>query len=443
MPVLHESTTPAELAACASAVTPCAACRKRTTSLSGIARPRIVHSYGSTPSRGWVPQRVGLTDDTAPTFGVELETNMASVPYRTGLTGGELASIAGSHWHAQEDGSVSGPELASQPATLAYWRSIRPQVAAFMRSAIHGGVKSHDGDESCSMHVNIGKDAFENADHLARFIRLVSMNPRWTTALAQRTHRQMDSWATCSQYPDNASAVRYATSFMGVGTANTMHSAVVNLGNYGRVEFRAPRGTLRVDRFYAKLEWVAAMVEYTRTATSVSPGAFTRWAFGRESDYPEFTNMVRDIMPGRAASATGQEYSPVRPTGTPSPARQRRAAARAARTTGTTVAAGIIDALADEIAAGTAVQCAYMNRLTGNRCRIPARNHGSPATTGASHSFITPASVVGHNANGGGHPYEECTNNVCALSARNLPHCGMCLQTPDGRDVAVAYGRGG
>lgn len=197
---------------------------------------------------------------------------------------------------------MDGPEFASQPATLDYWRSIAGPVGSFMRTLIHGGLRAHDGGYSCSMHVNIGADAFADAGHLARFIRVATMNPRFSTRMAQRTHSQVAQWARFDVYPDNASCVMHAEAFVRNGYSYTGHGAAVNLENAGRVEFRVPRGTLRLDRFMAKLEWVAAMVEYARTATRVSVGGFVAWTMAHRADYPEFVAMMAELTPGRTAT---------------------------------------------------------------------------------------------------------------------------------------------
>lgn len=335
MPVQHESTTPAELAAC-RASTPCPACRKRggETLVAGT-----IHGYGSEPRGGWVPRRLTdvASDATAVTFGVELETQRLPGHDRAHLTGAEAANVAQprGHWYPTSDSSVDGPEFASQPATLAYWRSIAGPVGSFMRTLIHGGLRAHDGGYSCSMHVNVGADAFATAEHLARFIRLATMNPRFTTRMAQRTHSQVSSWARYDMYPDMASCERLAREYRHNGTAYTGHSAAVNLESRGRVEFRSPRGTLRLDRFMAKLEWTAAMVEYTRNATRVSIGGFVAWVMDRRADYPEFVNMMADLMPGRVAGGASRTTSPATRTTSPaSPAASTCAAGYAGHAAG-------------------------------------------------------------------------------------------------------------
>ena len=217
------------------------------------------------------------------------------------MTADEAVSVAAPRgmWHPKHDGSVTGPEFASQPATLAYWRAQRPHITAMFRALLHGGMRSHDGD-TAGMHVNIGTDAFDNADHLERFMALVANNPRWTTRMTQRTNASLNSWASLYSIatPERRRAI--AREVFDYGYASTPHSSAVNCAHSGRIEFRAPRGTLRLDRFYAKLEWTAAMVEFTRDAdNATTPFAFTAWADARSAEYPALVAYMRERFSAR------------------------------------------------------------------------------------------------------------------------------------------------
>jgi hypothetical protein len=382
----------------------CGPCLKKA-GLAHNVRSMQMHTYNSRPRGGWRPRYT--TDEAAgdettlrsiPTFGIELETDVATSPrivdlpnhptapsmysYDTGtdegllayeaardafraaraeylvrneahharqrrrvvdqgnITADEAISLAGPRgfWHAKHDGSVSGPEFASQPASLAYWRSQKPRLTAMMKSLLHGGVRSHDGG-SAGLHVNIGSDAFSglvseplgsstrwdsarlewvpvaegetvtrvrrNADHMFRFLTLVTVNPRWATRMAQRTHEQVQSWARFDRY-DTSDARRLAASdWARNGQTGYDRYTVVNLSNEGRIEFRLPRGTLRVDRFFAKLEWVASMVEYTRSADNApNVAAYTSWVQAHASEYPALVVFMRERFAARFENAT-------------------------------------------------------------------------------------------------------------------------------------------
>lgn len=334
----------------------CGPCRKRK-GMSHNVHPGVIHEYTSVPRGGWRARRTTaeMTEAVpAPTFGIELETSapryrvtdlpnrpyMPSRPYTMSevelvgyerlrreatawierndrhrarsrerfaaegnMTADEAVSVAEpvGLWHPKHDGSVTGPEFASQPCTLAYWRAHRPAVTAMFRALLHGGMRSHDGD-SAGMHVNIGSDAFANGEHLERFMALIATNPRWTTRMSQRTHQSMLQWANFDQIGDASRRASFARNWERDGEAGTYHSSAVNLAHRGRVEFRIPRGTLRVDRFYAKIEWTAAMLEFTRSAdNATTPTAFTTWVQDRATDYPELLAFMRERFAGRFA----------------------------------------------------------------------------------------------------------------------------------------------
>ena len=350
----EETIGTADTAACE-----CPPCKRRKGDPSHGVHSGTIHSYSSTPRNGWVPRRTAAElangTTTAPTFGLELETAVAErvrsrdlpgeppvmyLPWDADATAMAARDVAlaahavwsarnqahhyrerhrpedGGHlsadeavtcaaprglWHPKHDGSVTGPEFASQPGTLAYWRSIRPHLAEMTRTLLHGGIRSHDGD-TCGLHVNIGSDAFADGAHLERFLALVALNPRWSNRMAQRTAESAGRWCNMGDIGDASSRAMLASEWGRYGRAGTSHSSAVNLSHSGRVEFRLPRGTLRLDRLYAKLEWTAAMVEYTRDAgRPAQPSAFMHWA-AETGDYPALVAYMRERFPARMAA---------------------------------------------------------------------------------------------------------------------------------------------
>ncbi len=203
------------------------------------------------------------------------------------MTAEEAVSLAEpvGFWHAKHDSSVSGPEFASLPGTLDYWYSIEADLARMFTGLLHGNVRSHSGD-TCGMHISINVETFSDSEHLMRFARLVNSNPSWTRRMSQRTAHSM-SWGRCGTGPFTPSSNdyqlrRWADRVMqtGVGTHTDRYSAINATCGGGRIEFRVPRGTLRLDRFFKNLEWMAAMVEYTREFAPTDSASFMRWVMG-------------------------------------------------------------------------------------------------------------------------------------------------------------------
>lgn len=340
----------------------CGPCNKRKGQPHNV-RPGIIHEYSSTPRSGWrcrrtADEQAAIDGGARPaaTFGVELETaapefritDLPERPYvpprpytvdpseqaewddamrryreweqrnrrhqdrqrrrfaeQGNMTADEAVSVAQpvGLWHPKHDSSVSGPEFASQPCTLAYWRAHRPAVAAMFKALLHGGMRSHDGD-TAGLHVNIGSDAFGDAAHLGRFMALVAANPRFTTRMSQRTNQSMRSWANFENIDTASKRAELVRSWSYDGYAHTSHSSAVNLSHRGRVEFRIPRGTLRVDRFYAKLEWTASMVEYTRDASvALNPAAYVAWVRANATEWPELMAYLTERFAARFENA--------------------------------------------------------------------------------------------------------------------------------------------
>ena len=303
----EEQVLPAATRACG-----CEACKRRKGEPTTIAHGTI-HPYTSRPSGGWRAKRNRAEDPAAPTFGVELETHILNRP--SGMYAAEAAAWRASHitaaeavsaaeparfWHAKHDGSVTGPEFASQPATLAYWRRQRPALESMFKTLLHGGVRSHEGD-TAGMHINIGTGAFESAEHLDRFLSLVITDVDWTRRMAQRSPFSFRQW--CAPSEVESSHLFIARSVMAFGYCRTSNTSIVNTSHRGRIEFRAPRGTLRIDRFFAKLEWVAAMVEYTRSVQPVyTVDRFMVWAVG-SGEYPELARYFEERFNARLQRA--------------------------------------------------------------------------------------------------------------------------------------------
>lgn len=68
-----------------------------------------------------------------------------------------------------------------------------------------------------------------------------------------------------------------------------------------RFEFRLPRGTLRLDRFYKNLEWVVAMIEFTRESKNTSSVVFARYVEKHATEFPNLLAFMgeKDMLPTR------------------------------------------------------------------------------------------------------------------------------------------------
>jgi hypothetical protein len=200
-------------------------------------------------------------------------------------------------WHPKHDGSVSGPEFASLPGSLAYWYSIRSDLDTMFTSMLHAGVRSHTGD-TAGMHISMSVEAFGDSEHLVRFAKLVHRNPRWAQRMSQRTNESM-SWCHLGDgvfaLNQDRHLTRWAERVMMYGESGGDRYTAINAScGGGRIEFRLPRGTLRVDRFYKNLEWVASMIEFTRNYAPTDSATYMRWVMSQGARYGSLKGWLRE-----------------------------------------------------------------------------------------------------------------------------------------------------
>jgi hypothetical protein len=280
----------------------CEGCRLKKGYPSKI-KNRRVQRYNAKPVGGWQP-RAMLGDKYKYMLGVELETDNNNSSYSrmndyfvSNTTASGMGKPRG-FWLPKHDGSVSGPEFASHPATLTWWEAHRRDMGDMFKMLVHAGFRSHDGGHA-GMHVNIGKVAFDgNEKHLARFIKLVNINPQWSRIMAQRTINQESQWAhlnTDLAY-DETMMQQLCQAILSDSWATNKYTALNAPRGEQRIEFRLPRGTLRVDRFYKNLQWTQAMIEYTRTLRSMNtavPDRFMKWVEGKMNGvYPDLSSFM-------------------------------------------------------------------------------------------------------------------------------------------------------
>jgi hypothetical protein len=263
---------------------PCKAKRYERNSLTSSA----IRSYSYTPASGWLPH--SLPNDPFPYhMGVELETSVNDDGERY-IDGRLAASLRRpkTMWVPKHDGSVTGPEFASHPATLTYWQSKQSDLDEMFRLLIHAGYRSHNGGRA-GMHVNISKTAFDGDAHLHRFLTFLWANREWALVVSQRRESHADRWAQFRPY-----GLYDAGAMLGTRTHTHKYSVVHAPYGQGRLEFRLPRGTLRSDRFMKNLQWTAAMIAWTRAAgMSWGAASFMEWVASRDL-YENLDNFIRE-----------------------------------------------------------------------------------------------------------------------------------------------------
>lgn len=202
----------------------------------------------------------------------------------------------------KNDGSLNdGFELVTQPHTLAEYTEKFPwELITEMRE---WGFRSWDTD-TCGFHVHISRKAFGWRDrgerdanynegryhaHLLRFTKLIYDNSKHVTRYV--AGRNSGRWASYSDKTHLLDKVK-------LGHQSNARYSAVNVANTHTVEVRVFKGSLKVERIKAYLQFVHSVAEYTRDL-HVSPNEnnlmwrkYTGWLRKNEQTYPELVSLI-------------------------------------------------------------------------------------------------------------------------------------------------------
>jgi hypothetical protein len=287
--VREEDIVSPETTACA-----CESCKLARFEGTTLKRA-VVHTYSYAP-RAWKLHK-GPEDRYKRNLyylGVELETSKRGYTSVSKNIAADMR-IPKRFWVAKNDSSVTGPEFASHPATLSWWHSKATELDEMFKMLRHGGYRSHDGGKA-GMHVNISRNAFDDARHLYRFLTLLHVDAKWSLVMSQRTESQANQWSSLSYHNDVGERRRHAIGAFNSSYYCNRYSALNAPSGEPRFEFRLPRGTLRLDRFYKNLEFTVGMIEYTRDnkVRDCSPVQFMAWVDANKTEYPNLNSFISE-----------------------------------------------------------------------------------------------------------------------------------------------------
>lgn len=154
-------------------------------------------------------------------------------------------------------GDYSGIEIASHPATLAWYEERKGQFDSCFDMLKEGGWLSHDAG-TCGLHVHISLHALEEANPWAVNNMLYLVDRFWDKLVkfSRRTEYQLNRWAR-----------RYSIArgtyeeIKNMAKRECDRYMAVNLQNEHTVEIRMFRGTLNTESFFATLQLIDTMVK--------------------------------------------------------------------------------------------------------------------------------------------------------------------------------------
>jgi len=237
----------------------------------------LIHSYSYRPS----PYFFG---EGQYHFGFELEVEARG---NGRYSGAQIAQNSlGGHAYLKEDGSLSdGFEIVTHPHTLEkYHTDFNWSVLDTLKDS---GYRSWN-TRTCGLHVHISRTAFGDAgvtwsrslsssqrsqfilkrqSHELRFMKLIYDNQRQVERIAGRSN---NSYATFS---DKGNLVRKVKE----GYQGNGRYSAINTENDDTIEVRVFKGSLRKERVLSAIEFVHAVVEYTRDVKVSSKNHALSW----------------------------------------------------------------------------------------------------------------------------------------------------------------------
>jgi hypothetical protein len=178
-------------------------------------------------------------------FGLEIETD-------GGRDYGEIeiADIA----ILKHDGTCSGPEIVTIPATLDNYYNDDYPLAELLDSAKAQGCKGSTGRDT-GMHIHVSKSSLTTLT-IGKMIVFVNAieNRSFMTSIMQRSFNQ---W--CQVKTKKITDTHY----------NPDRYEAINLQNDKTVEFRIFKSNLRMDRVLKNIEFVQALCEYCATVAGL------------------------------------------------------------------------------------------------------------------------------------------------------------------------------
>ena len=204
-------------------------------------------------------------------FGIEIECEP------NGIETHELAENIEPIMYLKEDGSLgsNGVEIVSHPMSFDY---MHDELDWSFLDDVKGWIRSY------GIHIHVCRTAFKNQYHIEKVVNFFALEPEFINSIAQRSSEQ---WAKIQKKK-------------GISNKTDRYTAV-NQRNRNTIEFRIFQTSCRKDRVLKNIQFVEAIVQYTKQPILISE--MSRESFGsyveeRKDTYPELFKYIETINDG-------------------------------------------------------------------------------------------------------------------------------------------------
>ena len=189
-------------------------------------------------------------------MGVELEIDKGGEFFENAQKLLDIANFPNERIYCKHDGSINeGFEIVSHPMSLDYHMNNMNWQEVFEK-AVQMEYRSHN-TSTCGLHIHCSRTAFgkrydEQEQKIGRVVFFVEKHWNELVKFSRRTKGNLEQWAAKYATISNTTEETYKKA----KDKRLGRYVAVNLENFGTIEFRLFRGTLRYTTFIAALQLV-------------------------------------------------------------------------------------------------------------------------------------------------------------------------------------------
>lgn len=244
-------------------------------------------------------------------LGVELEIDNAGESHDNALM--VMAPIS-RFAYAMHDGSLDeGFEIATMPMTLAYAESVKDRFNDSMGIARLLGYNSHN-TSSCGLHIHFDRDFFgrdyRTQNTKASYLAII-MERNWEkfVQFSRRNYSRLENWAKKLDlvqdiYADDTEDDAQSKFSRKYGNGDKY--IALNTSHSNTYELRIFRGTLKLETFFATMQFVDNLVRVAKDCTSLAKAQ--QITFADIIDYKHYKELIEYVNTRGILTREYKEY---------------------------------------------------------------------------------------------------------------------------------------
>lgn len=259
-----------------------------------VPRDRAIHVHGYKPR----PEFLGRK---GPHFGIELE--VADYNDNVEENSEELLEKIGHFAYLKEDCSIEncghcGFEIVTHPISWDWIHSHQKDMDHIFALA-EKGFRSYETN-TCGMHVHVSKRDISNLQ-VYKLVSFFKENSDFIFRMSTRERRAFNSWSGIDFYYKDIKIAK---------EKRDDSRGALNLSPRNTIEFRIFRGTLNKEAFYRNLEFVSAILEFSKQfgMKEMKAEKFFEFVRAKRGDFKRLYRFMIDRITKKKIFKTNEAY---------------------------------------------------------------------------------------------------------------------------------------